>query len=127
VLHYSSNAAHQPPLAKAAKTIEVINPQRENELMLNVNVAELNNDLNDLLSKVRAGLEILLHDHDRPIARLVPVNYSEDFDEELLSLASAGKARLPEESLPESFWEMPAPEIELNKIVAALRADRDEE
>lgn len=94
--------------------------------MLNVNVAELNNDLNGLLSKVRAGFEILLHDHNRPIARLVPVDYSQDFDEELLALAAAGKARLPEEPLPESIWEMPAPEVELSKIVVALRADRDE-
>lgn len=57
----------------------------------------------------------------------VPVASSEDYDDELSALAAAGKAQLPEMDLPESFWEMPAPEVPLDKIVATLRADRDEE
>ncbi len=51
----------------------------------------------------------------------------EDFDSELLALAAAGKAQLPEIDLPESFWEMPSPEVPLDKIVATLRSNRDEE
>jgi hypothetical protein len=54
---------------------------------------------------------------------LVPVASGEN--EELLALAAAGKACLPEIDLPESFWEMPAPEVPLDKIITTLRSDRD--
>jgi len=95
--------------------------------MLNVDVAELKNDLTSILSEVLAGKEILILDQERPVAKLVPVTPEEDFDSELLALAAAGKAQLPEMDLPESFWEMPSPEVPLDKIVATLRSDRDEE
>lgn len=60
-------------------------------------------------------------------AKLVPVKRPEEFDEELLALAAAGQARLPQGKLPESFWETPAPKISAKKTMAALRADRDED
>jgi hypothetical protein len=36
-------------------------------------------------------------------------------------------ARLPTEELPESFWEMEAPVVEMEDIVSAVRAERDED
>jgi len=95
--------------------------------MRSVNIAELKNHLSAYLNEVREGEEILIRDRNLPIARIVPITRAEDLDAELLALAAAGKARLPEAALPESFWELPAPKIPMKKLVAALRADRDED
>lgn len=95
--------------------------------MRSINIAELKNHLTAYLNEVQAGHEVLIHHRQRPIARLVPVERPEEFDEELLALVAAGKARLPEAPLPESFWEMPAPKLPAKKAAAALRADRDED
>ena len=95
--------------------------------MRSINIAELKNHLSSYLHEVQAGHEVLIHHRRRPIAKLVPVERQKKFDEELLALAAAGKARLPEDPLPESFWEMPAPKLSGKKTAAALRADRDEE
>lgn len=95
--------------------------------MRSINIAELKNHLSAYLSEVQAGHEVLIHHRRRPIAKLVPVEHPEEFDEELLALAATGQARLPQEKLPESFWEMPAPKISAKKTLAALRADRDED
>jgi prevent-host-death family protein len=95
--------------------------------MRSVNIAELKNHLSSYLNEVRGGGEILIRDRNLPIAKIVPIARSQDFDAELLALAAAGKARLPEETLPESFWSLPAPKVSMKKILAALRADRDED
>jgi len=44
-----------------------------------------------------------------------------------LEMAAAGLVRLPTEELPESFWEMEAPVVAMEDIVAAVRAERDED
>ena len=95
--------------------------------MRSINIAELKNHLSAYLNEVQAGHEIMIHHRQRPIAKLVPVERPGEFDEELLALAAAGKARLPEAALPKSFWEMPAPKLSAKKTAAALRADRDED
>lgn len=95
--------------------------------MRSINIAELKNHLSAYLDEVQAGHEIVIHHRQRPIAKLVPVERPEEFDKELLALAAAGKARLPEAPLPESFWEMPAPKLSAKKTAAVLRADRDED
>lgn len=94
--------------------------------MRSVNIAELKNHLSAYLNEVREGEEILIRDRNLPIAKIVPIIQADDLDAELLALAASGKARLPEVALPRSFWSMPAPKIPMKKLVAALRADRDE-
>lgn len=95
--------------------------------MRSINIAELKNHLRAYLDEMQAGHELLIHHRRRPITKLVPVERPEEFAEELLALAAAGQARLPQEKLPESFWEMPAPKVSAKKVLAALRADRDED
>jgi len=58
------------------------------------------------LERVRAGEEVLVSDLQRPIARLLPVEISDEVDAEELEMAAAGLAPLPNEELPESFWEV---------------------
>ena len=45
---------------------------------------------------------------------------------EELELAAAGLFRLPEAPLPKGFWDMPAPCVSDEDVIAAVRAERDE-
>ena len=71
--------------------------------MKSVNITELKNRLSVYLNDVKAGEEILVHDHNQPVARIVPLVRSIDKDEDLLALAAQGKLRLGEALLEESF------------------------
>ncbi len=95
--------------------------------MRTVNVTELQTNLIAWLERVRAGEEVLVSDLDRPIARLLPVEISDEVEAVELEMAAAGLVRLPTEELPESFWEMEAPVVATEDIVAAVRAERDED
>jgi antitoxin (DNA-binding transcriptional repressor) of toxin-antitoxin stability system len=95
--------------------------------MRTVNVTELQTNLIAWLERVRAGEEVLVSDLDRPIARLLPVEISDEVEAVELEMAAAGLVRLPTEELPESFWEMEAPVVVMEDIVAAVRAERDED
>jgi prevent-host-death family protein len=95
--------------------------------MQTIIVTELQTNLIAWLERVRAGEEVLVSDLNRPIARLLPVEISDEVEAEELGMASAGLVRLPAEELPESFWEMEAPVVAMEDIVAAVRAERDED
>jgi antitoxin (DNA-binding transcriptional repressor) of toxin-antitoxin stability system len=95
--------------------------------MRTVNVTELQTNLIAWLERGRAGEEVLVSDLDRPIARLLPVEISDEVEAVELEMAAAGLVRLPTEVLPESFWEMEAPVVAMEDIVAAVRAERDED
>ena len=50
----------------------------------------------------------------------------DELDAEEAELVAAGLMRLPTAEIPEDFWEMPAPRVSMDKIIAAIQADRDE-
>ncbi len=87
----------------------------------------MKNHLSVYLNDVKAGEEILVRDHNQPIARIVPLVRSIDEDEELLVLASQGKLRLGEGRLEESFWTMPAPRVSAAALRRALEQERGED
>lgn len=95
--------------------------------MQTVNVTELQTNLIAWLERVRAGEEVLVSDLRRPIAKLVPVEIGDEIEAEELEMAAEGLVRLPSEELPESFWDMDAPVVAQEDIVAAVRAERDED
>ena len=72
--------------------------------MRTVNIADLKNQLSRHLKHVRQGEEILIRDRQVPVAKIVPLSSVNDFDAEELALAAAGLLRLPEKTLPDSFW-----------------------
>ena len=66
--------------------------------------------------------------HNFPfVTRLTPRASDEHLDSEESELAEAGLVRLPEDSLPDSFWRMPAPRVSLKDAVSAVAAERDED
>jgi len=84
--------------------------------------------LSAYLGRVRGGEEILIRDRNLAVAKLVPLSKTEDFDEELLELAAQGQLRLPERSLDlRSFFAMPAPNIAVDKLRAAVEEEREED
>ena len=82
-----------------------------------VDVAELRRDLAKYLAQVRVGEEILVYDREQAIARIMPVDLSDD----TARLAEEGKLRLP--SKPWNIDEIlatPGPDIEVEKMLEAL-------
>jgi len=95
--------------------------------MRSVNIAALKNELSRYLNEVRQGEELLIRDRNVPIAKIVPLQKVGEPEAEELTLAAAGKLRLPDASLPASFWSMRAPRVSLKRAVAAVKAERDED
>lgn len=89
--------------------------------MQTISVSELQHNLGWYLEKVKAGGEIMIEDENEIIARISPFETEED------RLVAGGLMRLPEKELTEDFWESEAPEISTEKIVEAIRAERDED
>jgi hypothetical protein len=56
-----------------------------------------------------------------------PLASGEDLNTEELELAAAGLVRLPARGLPNSFWEMPAPQLSFEAAVSAVTSERDED
>lgn len=96
--------------------------------MTAVNIAELRGHLSTYLKRVRGGEEILIRDRNTPVAKLVPLAESETYDERMLRLAAEGIVRLPEAPMDwEAFFALPAPDVPLEKLLAALDAERGED
>lgn len=57
-----------------------------------VGIRELKNGLSKYIDRVRAGAEVIVTDRGRPVARLSPVDAS---DERLADLVAAGAVRPP--------------------------------
>ena len=94
-----------------------------------VSIARLRDHLSLYLNRVRQGEEILIRDRKAPIAKIVPLRMAKEFDARTLALAAAGKLRLPQASLPDSFWSItaPGPRISLKQAIAAVVDARDED
>lgn len=96
--------------------------------MHSVNIAELRDHLSVYLGRARRGEEIVIRDRNLAIAKIVPLSKSRDFDEELLDLAAQGLVRLPEKRLDwKAFFSLPAANAPLQKIQAAIEAEREED
>ncbi len=93
--------------------------------MQTVNIADLKNNLSAYLEQVRNGLELVVKDRNRPIARLLPLG--EDFDAEEEYLVAAGLMRLPLEAKSDDFLDYPAPEVSIEKIRGIISRERDED
>lgn len=91
--------------------------------MQTIDVSELQHNLNLYLRKAKDGDEIIVEENDEIIARIT----SFDENEEEKMLVEQGLMSLPKKELTEDFWETDAPEIPLEKIVKAIRSERDED
>jgi prevent-host-death family protein len=95
--------------------------------MQTVNIAELKNNLSAYLEKVKNGVELIVKDRNRPVARLVPLSEGEDLDAEEAALVAGGLMRLPVKAKSDDFLALPAPRVAIADIQAVIRAERDED
>lgn len=96
-----------------------------------VNIAELKDRLSACLDLVRRGEEIVVRDRSRPIAKIVPLTSSNDYDVEEQALIAAGQLRPASAAASaafwKSFWALPAPRVSTRRAAAAVREDREED
>lgn len=92
--------------------------------MRTTGVTELKSSLSEMLARVKSGEEILVTEHGRPIARIVPL---EAYDPEagIDELVRAGLAKLPVRPLDEErFRNAPRPEDPEGLLLKALLEER---
>ena len=76
--------------------------------MRSVGVTELKASLSEALARVKAGEEILVTEHGRPIAKIAPLSSAEP-EAATDELVRAGILRAPEGGLDDEFWRLPRP------------------
>jgi prevent-host-death family protein len=69
-------------------------------------IAELKALLSETLARVKAGEEVIVTEHSRPIARLVPLSAATPAAA-TQELVRAGLVKAPEKTLDEAFWKLP--------------------
>lgn len=69
-------------------------------------IAELKALLSETLARVKAGEEVIVTEHSRPIARLMPLS-SATPAAATQELVRAGLVKAPEKPLDEAFWKLP--------------------
>src|SRR2546430_8693332 len=89
-------------------------------------VAKLKASLSEYLARVKAGEEIIVTEHGKPIAKIVPFGRDEaQFPPHVLELARAGLIRLGSGKLPKGFWKMPRPADPTGAVLKAPPEERE--
>ena len=91
--------------------------------MRSVKIGALKNQLSTYLRYVRNGEEVVVHDRDQPVARIIPFRPA-NVSEEEARLAAAGILKLPESEKAmdwEAFWKLPRPEVSNEAAREAIR------
>jgi prevent-host-death family protein len=92
--------------------------------MRTTGVTELKASLSEMLARVKSGEEILITEHGRPIARLMPLP-SWDMDAATEELVRKGLAKPPERPMDvEEFFKLPRPEDPEGLALQALLEER---
>jgi prevent-host-death family protein len=89
-------------------------------------VARLKAELSRYLRLVKAGEEIVVTEHDVPVARIVPVRAAGAGVEAWRDLERQGLIRLGSSRLPAGFGRMPKGKDPRAAVRAALRKEREE-
>ena len=91
--------------------------------MIVTGVAQLKAKLSEYLARVRAGEDVLITDHGRPVAKIVPAVTDE---EHLAELERKGLIRVGTMRLPEGFFDLPRPTIEGPSLAETVIEERRE-
>jgi len=88
-------------------------------------VSELKARLSEYLNQVKAGMEVLITDRGKPVARLIPVSRNKNLKESLVRMERQGLIRLGPGKLPKDFWRIPRPEDPEALVLKALLEERE--
>jgi prevent-host-death family protein len=97
--------------------------------MKTANIAELKNSLSKYLEEVKRGGQVLVSERNVPFAKIVPLNYTDDYEAAELELIAKGIMRPPQshELMPDSFWEEELPYVRGNRAIEVLLEERYED
>jgi len=88
-------------------------------------VSELKARLSEYLNQVKAGMEILITDRGKPVARLVPLSRSKGLKESLVRMEKQGLIRVGSGKLPKNFWRIHRPDDPNGMVLKALLEERE--
>lgn len=88
-----------------------------------IGIAELKASLSETLARVKAGEEIVVTEHSRPIAKILPL-WASTPAAATDDLVRSGLLRVPERKLDETFWTLPRPSDSESVVRAALTSER---
>lgn len=95
--------------------------------MKTANIAQLKNGLSKYLEEVKRGGQVLVSERNVPFAKIVPIDYTDDYDAEQAELIAQGLMIPAKEKLPDSFWEEDLPFVEGNRAIEVLLEERYED
>ena len=88
-------------------------------------VSEVKARLSEYLSQVKAGMEVLITDRGKPVARLVPISRHKGIKESLVRMERQGLIRLGPGKLPSKFWSMHRGKDPKGLVLRALLEERE--
>ncbi len=92
--------------------------------MTRVSIAALRAQLSKYVEAAGAGEEVLVTDHGKPVARLVPIAATRRLEARLAMMARQGLVRLPARRLPADFWRRRRPRDAGGRALGALLTAR---
>ncbi len=93
--------------------------------MKTATVSKLKASLSSYLRQVKAGEEVLVTEHGRPIAKLSPPINSTSLPEQLVQMEKEGLIKLGPGKLPKGFWNMPRPKDRKGSVVKTVLQERE--
>ena len=94
--------------------------------MQTTTVSQLKMSLSAYLRQVKAGEEVVITEHGRPIARLLPLASPESLPEHVRDLETKGLLKRGEKPLPVDFWDLPRPSDPQGAVRSAVVREREE-
>ncbi|MDE0154646.1 MAG: type II toxin-antitoxin system prevent-host-death family antitoxin [Gammaproteobacteria bacterium] len=94
--------------------------------MQTTTVSKLKMSISACLRQVKAGEELLITEHGRPVARLLPVADIASLPEHLAEMEKKGLLKRPGKPLPKDFWDLPRPVDPEAALRSTVSKERDE-
>ncbi len=96
--------------------------------MKTANIAELKNGLSAYLAEVKRGGQVIVSERNVPFAKIIPLDYGDDYDAEELELIAKGIIRPPKDNspLPDDFFD-DLPYVRGNRAIDFLLEERNED
>ena len=91
--------------------------------MKTTTVSQLKMSLSAYLRQVKTGEEVLITEHGRPIARLLPIANP---TKHLQNMEKKGLLKRGEKSLPADFWTLQRPADPRGAVRSAVLSEREE-
>ncbi len=94
--------------------------------MRTATVSKLKMSLSAYLRQVKEGEEVIITEHGRPIARLLPLAMPESVTEHLRNMETQGLLTRGEKPLSADFWDLPRPSDPQAAVRSAAIQERGE-